>query len=601
MDTKITVFIILIGILSTLCQLLGWWFRIPSILFLLITGALLGPLTGFLDPDKLFGDLMFPLISLAVSVILFEGSLALKFNQISDQKNYFLKFIGLGGLVTWFGVSVTTHVVLGADWSLCALIGAMLVVTGPTVIVPMLQAVRPHDNVAQMLRWEGIILDPLGALLAVLVFDFITSGQGQGLWLHSIIYFIKMFITGASIGFISGFLLSELILRYLLPKSLTNIVVLNSVLAVFVIANLCYLETGLLAVTVMGLTLTNRKDIDLTSVLDFKETLSTLLISSLFIVLAARLSFSSLEPMLIPSLVIFTIMQFIIRPFKVMTTTIGSNLNFSHKILLSWIAPRGIIAAAIATLFQMKLSEMGYQHIEFITPLIFLIIVYSVLLPSCTATFLAKFLNVSDPEPNGILIIGANLLARTIAGILTKHNVSVILADSSWDDISTARLEGLTTYYGNPVSEHADFNLNLLGIGKLLAITSNTELGVLAGLRFGSEFGKKNIYYLQTEQEKISNDKYFVAKYHRGFMLFDENVTYEELTLLLQQGGEIRSTILSEQFDYEAYLKINTHQFIPLFVLDSKNKLYVFAKGHTVIPTVGWTIIAAHTKKIIAS
>jgi hypothetical protein len=151
------------------------------------------------------------------------------------------------------------------------------------------------------------------------------------------------------------------------------------------------------------------------------------------------------------------------------------------------------------------------------------------------------------------------------------------------------------------VSEHADYNLNLLGLGKLLAITSNTDLGIIAGLRFSSEFGKKNIYYLQTKQEQMSLDKYLVSKHQRGFMLFDNNVTYEMLNLLFLQGGEVRSTILSEQFDYEAYLKINTHHFVLLFAFDPKNKLYVFAKGHSVKPAVGWTIVAAHKMKITPS
>lgn len=599
MDAKITAVLMSIGLLSTLCQLLAWWFRIPSILFLLIAGVLLGPITGIFDPDQLFGDLMFPIVSLAVSVILFEGSLTLKFNQITEQRHYISNFIILGTLITWVGIGLAVHFILHVDWSLCALIGAILVVTGPTVIIPMLRAVRPHNDVAQMLKWEGIILDPFGAILAVLVFDFITSGQGQGVWLHSIVYFIKMFVTGTLIGFVSGMLLSEFMLRIFLPKFLLNIVVLNFVLAVFVVANYFYSETGLLAVTVMGLTLTNRKGVDLGSVLDFKETLSALLLSSLFIVLAARLNLANLKPMIIPSLIIFIFMQFVIRPFKVLVTTIGSKLDFAHKVLVAWIGPRGIIAAAIASLFEIKLTEMGYQNIAFMTPLVFLIIIYSVLLPSVTATFFARLLKASDPEPNGILMIGANYLARTIAAILKKQNLSVVLADSSWEDISAARLAGLATYYGNPVSEHADYNLSLLGVGKLLAVTPNTELGVLAGLRFSTEFGKKNIYYLQTKHEKLSNEKYLVAKEHRGSMLFGENITYEGLTAVLEKGGEIRSTILTQQFDYETFVKTNTHHYIPLFALDTKNKLHTFAHGASVKPAVGWTIVAAHTEKTL--
>ena len=219
------------------------------------------------------------------------------------------------------------------------------------------------------------------------------------------------------------------------------------------------------------------------------------------------------------------------------------------------------------------------------------------LLPSLTATLLARILKVSDPEPNGILMVGASYLARLIAAILKMQKLPVVLADASWEDISAARLAGLSTYYGNPVSEHADYNLNLLGIGKLLAITPNTELGVLAGLRFSTEFGKKNIYYLQTKQEKLTHEKYLIAKQHRGSMLFGEDVTYEGLTTILEKGGEIRSTILTEQFDYETFVKTNTHHYIPLFAFDTKNKLHIFTGGSSIKPAVGWTIVAVHMEQ----
>jgi NhaP-type Na+/H+ or K+/H+ antiporter len=560
----------------------------------LVTGIILGPVTGFFNPDQFFGPLLFPLISLAVAVILFEGSLTLKFSEIRGQHRYILRFIFVGGAITWLGISFTTHAILHIDWSLSALIGAMLVVTGPTVIIPMLRSIRPQSNIAQMLRWEGIISDPFGALLAVLVFEVIASNQLQDQWLHTVLYFIKMVVSGTSLGLVSGVILSQVLSRHWLPNFLINIVVLNSVLGVFVLANLCYSETGLLAVTVMGLTLANYKTIDLSSILDFKETLSTLLISNIFIVLAARLNFASLLPILIPTLLLFLVMQFVIRPAKVMLTTIGSNLEFRQKLFLSWIAPRGIVAAAIISLFEIKLTNMGFPGANILTPLVFIIIVLSVVLPSFTGTLLAKFLKVNQPDANGVLIIGANFVAREIAKILIKNNVYVLLADSNWVDISEARLEGLTTFYGNPVSEHADYNLSLMGIGRLLSITPNIELGVLAGLRFRKEFGKKEIYYLQTEQEKTSKQKYLVAKQHRGTMLFNQDITYEELERIMRGGSDTRSTSLSEVFDNESYAAMNKHRYIPIFAFNSRHNLVIFTSQKPVKPEAGWTIIAIH-------
>jgi len=596
MDNFITLSIVVICVVSMLCQGIAWYLRIPSILFLLISGIILGPVTGFLVPDKLLGDLLFPTISLSVAIILFEGSLTLNFNKISEQRKNVIKFISIGGIITFIGVSLSAHYIFNINYSMSFLLGAILIVTGPTVIGPMLTAIRPSNKVCQLLKWEGMILDPFGAILTVLVFDVVIRTQSEHLLISAIFYFLKLTIVGGVIGYIFGYLLSKALIKHLIPKFLINIVVLNFVLLSFMISNAIYHETGLLAVTVMGLTLANFKNLDLKEILEFKETLSTLLLSSLFILLAARINLSNLYYVMFPATIIFCLMQFLIRPIKVFLTTRKSELNFGDKLMLAWIAPRGIVAAAIASLFELKLKRMGYNDASFLSPVVFLIISYSVILPSFTGKFFAKLIGANRSDSNGILIIGANALSRKIAEIIQKRNYYVLIADYNWDEISTARMNGLKTFFGNPLSEHAEYNLSLLDLGKMMAITPNTELAVLSGVHFKREIEKNEIYYLQTAKEKNIAEKNKIADSHKGKKLFGDNITYEKLLSLLNSTHEIRSTCITNKYTFEDYLTSNKETIIPLFAFDTKNKLVLFSANNKISPDDGWTIVSMMPK-----
>ena len=582
----------LIGVLAALCQLVAWRIKIPTILFLLLVGIIIGPVSGYFHPDILFGPVLFPLIYLSVAIILFEGSLTLKFDQIRGQGQIVSHLLTIGILISWAGISLVTYWLFAFNWQLSVMFSAIMVVTGPTVIKPMLQAIRAEAKIAHILRWEGIAIDPLGSLLAVIVFGFIVY-EPNGLALqYRLLQFPAMLLGGAALGVINGFLLSEVLRRHWLPEFLQNIVVLNWVILVCVIAGLISDGMGLLAVTIMGIVIANRKYVPLESILDFKETLSTLLLSGLFIILAARTDLARIHELLLPSLLLYLCLQFIIQPLKILVTTWHSDLTWRHKLLLSWISPRGIVAAAMAALFALKLQAVGYHSAVFLTPLAFLVIVYSVVLPSLTARPLAKILGVADPDPTGVLIIGANKVAREIAKILQQHNIHTIVTDASWENISAARLEGLTTFFGNPVSEHADNYLNLLGIGNLLAITPNADLNTLAGLRYRNDFGPKGIYYLQTGTEKRAAKKYLVSTKHKGQQLFGKDITYQQLASLIACGAEIRSTTLTEQFAMAAYQAKNKDKYIPLFAINPKGKLAIFAQHSQIKTEPGWTIMA---------
>lgn len=591
MDNTILLSLAGIGVLGICCQWLAWWARLPAILFLLIVGILVGPVFNILDPDALFGKLLFPIVSLSVAVILFEGSLTLKFEDIRGHGKTVSNLITIGALITWLIIAYSTHYLIDFPFELAFLFGAVVIVTGPTVIIPMLRTVRPNAKITNVLRWEGIVIDPLGALLAVLVFNFIISGQQHNAISSIVITFGSIIFVGFAMGFLSGWLLGELLRKQLVPQYLRNVLTLISVCAVYVLSDTIEHESGLLAVTIMGMTMANMKDMDIDDVLDFKESISLLLISGLFIILAARIEFYQFIQLGWPALGILAITMLVARPVSVFISAIGSDLSFNEKLLISWIGPRGIVAAAVSALFALRLENAGFTEAGLIVPLTFLIIIGTVVIQSATAKFLAKILDVREPPPSGLLIIGAGNVARAIGKELQMHGIKVILTDSTWENISLARMDGLETYYGNPISEHADRNLNLLGLGKVLAISGRSNLDTLACLRFKSEFGVKNVYELKSTREKHIDDKHIVSTRHRGYELFGENVAYGKLAYLLRNGAEIKSTQLSDEFTFEQYLEKYGERVIPLFAIDSKQRIQIFVANGKMKPESGWTII----------
>ena len=584
-----------IGLIGVACQWLAWWLKLPAILFLLLAGIVAGPVTGFLNPDRVFGDLLFPMISLGVAIILFEGSLSLKLHEITGLAGVVRNLVSIGALVNGVIIAVATHWLVGFSWELAALFGAVVVVTGPTVIMPLLRTMRPTAKIASILRWEGIIIDPLGALLAVLVFEFIVSGQQH----NTLLTFAGTLLTGVALGVAGAYLLA-LILRYhLMPGYLINIATLMLVLGNFTLANVMEHEAGLLAVTVMGIILGNMKELPIKEVVDFKESLSTMMISILFIVLAARLEFTQLATLGTGGLLLLAVILFVARPATVLLATAGSKLSWRERLLLGWVAPRGIVAAAVAALFSLRLGELGFPQAELLVPLTFLVIIGTVVLQSATARLLADFLGVSEPEPRGVLIVGANSVARAIAKALNDRGFRAMLADTNWDDISQARMDGLPTYFGNVVSEHADRNLDLVGIGRLLAMSRRPALNALACLRYRSEFGANHVYSLLTPDEKRATEKSAIGKEYACTRLFGDDITLVKLASLLSKGAEIRVTHLTESFTFEAYMEKYQGKAIPLFALNPKGHLRVFTPHSELRPLPEWNIIGLLPAEVI--
>jgi NhaP-type Na+/H+ or K+/H+ antiporter len=575
-----------------LCQWAAWRVKLPAILFLLLVGVAAGPGLGLLDSDALFGDLLFPFISLSVAVILFEGSLTLQYHQIVKLKRVVQSLISVGLVITWLITATATRLALDFPWGLALLFGAITVVTGPTVIVPMLRTIRPKASVANILRWEGILIDPIGATLAVLVYEFILAGIAGSALGNTVAAFGLLVGLGLFLGSITGYVYGLLLRRHWLPEYLHDVATLGVVFMVFALSNHLQHESGLLTVTVMGIWLANMKGVPVEKILNFKESLSVLLITVLFIVLAARLDVDRLVTVGWRAIFIFLAIQFLARPLSVMLASLRSGLTWPERHLLAWIAPRGIVAAAISALFAIKLEAAGFAEAGLLVPLTFIVIIGTVVLQSSTAGPIAAWLGVSESDPRGVLIIGANPVAQAVAKALNGEGFRCLLVDSSWDKISKARMDGLDTYFGEPVSEHAERNLDLVGIGKMIALSSRGPLNALACMHYRMELGQNSVFALQTSEDGDVTDDRKASSHRCGHLLFGREITYSRLAGWFGKGWVLRKTGLTDIYGYEAYLRSYAGGIVPMFAITPNGKLRVFTAAEAMRPLAGWSVIS---------
>lgn len=562
-----------IGVLSLFCQWLAWRVRVPAILFLLATGIACGPVLHYLNPEDVFGDLLFPMVSLAVAIILFEGSLTLRFSDIRGHSTMVRNLIPIGALVTGTIGTLAAHWALDIAWEIALLFGAICLVTGPTVIAPLLRSVRPSAKLANILQWEGIIIDPVGALLAVLVYEGIVSWGLGNVLSHSLYIFAKTIVVGVVLGAAAGYLNGQVLRKHWIPHYLHNAGTLTFMLGVYALSNEIAHESGLLTVTIMGIWMANMKQVQVDGILEFKESLSVLLISALFIILAARLEFSAITSLGWGLVIVLAILILVARPLSIFLSAIGTDLNVREKLFLSWIAPRGIVAAAVSALFAFQLQSDGYEGAQTLVPLVFMLIITTVTLQSLTARPLAKLLGVAEPAQFGFLIMGANQVARMIAKELQKHEVPVLLADTNWENVRQARMDNLKVYFGNPISEHASNQLNLTGIGNLLVISPYKHMNSLATYHFLDWFGDYDSVFSLAEGEQDQKARYQTAeKIQQTRGLFD-GVSYAKLASLASQGYTIKTTQLSDTFSYSDFSEQHQHEALVLFIIDSKDHI----------------------------
>lgn len=585
MNDSLLYIIAAIIVLGVLAQWLSWRMRVPSILALLLIGIVIGPVTGLLRPDEMFGDILFPMVSLGVALVLFEGGLTLKFSDLRGHGAAVSNLVSWGAVLNWLLIAAGTWLIAELSLEMALLLAALLVVTGPTVINPLLRTMRATPEVSQLLRWEGILIDPVGALLAVLVFQFIFTGT------ESYLLLLQSIGVGVLAGAVAALSLAFLIRRHWIPEYLLNAIALSWVVMTFACSNYLAHESGLLAVTIMGVWLANTRGVDMSDVLSFKESLSILIISMLFIVLGARINPADI---LATGWTGFAVLMVVLlaRPIVVWACTLGGKYNWRERALVAWVAPRGIVAAAVSSLFALRLQDAGYAEADLLVSYTFLIIIVTVVLQSFTAGYVARLLGLVEEEPRGILIVGANQVARTIGKALLQQGFRIKLTDTHWHDIQTARMEGLDTYYGDPVSAHADHHLELEGIGRLFAMSPRPALNTLATIKFRQEFGRNRVFTLRMAEERDDSEKRRVAESFRAPRLFGEDVTQQKLASLIAQGAELRATLLTENFALADYENVWNNSHIPLFAIDKNNHLRAYTDGFQPDVKPGWTLLS---------
>lgn len=574
--------------LGVVCQWIAWRMRLPAILPLLLAGVALGPGFGLLDPDQYLGELLFPVISLGVAIILFEGSLTLRFSDIRNVKGIILNLTTIGVLVTWGVMAAAAHYLAGLGWELSLLFGALVSVTGPTVIVPMLRSIRPSARIANILRWEGILVDPIGAVLAVLVFEFIHTGQES----ESILEFGRVVMLGTVWGVAGGAALAQVLKRHLFPEYLKNYASLAFVLLIFTASNALGAESGLIAVTVMGMVLANSSEISIDELISFKEHLTVVLISMLFILLAARLNFDELAAIGTAAALILAVALFLARPLSVLVSSIGTGISGREIALLSWIAPRGIVAAAISSLFALKL-EPEIPEAGVIVPLTFTLILGTVVVHGLTAGWLARRLELSSSGEQGVMLTSANRVSLLIGEALQLNGIKVMVADTRREGLQKARMAEMKIFFGDPLSEHADRHLDLTGYTTLMATSRNTEANAMVCARYRHEFGPQNVFSLRPTGPDERDERKGLARGLRSSPLFGADVSWSMLASMDSKGAKIRSTRLTDDFDFEAYNAEQKDKSINLFALDPSGRLKVFGGDHHQLsPQAGWTVVS---------
>jgi len=577
--------IIILGIIA---QWVAWRLKLPAILPLILIGLLVGPISTLFteDGEKLIqpiwngevglfpGDGLYYFVSLAISIILFEGGLTLKRSEISNVGPVISKLITVGTLVTFFGAGIAAHLIFDLSWQISFLFSALIIVTGPTVITPILRNIPLKKDVSAILKWEGILIDPIGALAAVLVFEFISVGEGQAYTKTALIEFGKILLFGCSFGFTFAHALAFAIKKNFIPHYLLNVVSLSVVLLVFVQSDVFAHESGLLAVVVMGMVMGNMNLPNLKELLYFKESLSVLLISILFILLAANINISDME--LINNYntaILFLVIVFVIRPIGVFLSSRGSGLMLNEKLFISWVGPRGIVAAGIASLFGSKLMAKGEVGAEYITPLVFMIVLGTVLLNATTARLFAKWVGVFLDRSEGILIIGASKASRIIANYLHVNNRHVVVIDNNEANIQKCKNMGLDAIAANIYSDSLTDNIELNDVGYLMALTGNSEINKYAINKFRKQFGENGSFRL------VNSDEMTDPENSPKEGLFSHTDDFIKLTETVRKFPAIHEIDLKDQEHYEGLIEITKadDHIIPIFLKAPNEELFIIS------------------------
>ncbi|KAB8125781.1 sodium:proton antiporter [Gracilibacillus oryzae] len=590
-DSLLLIFMI-IGILGIGSQWIAWKFQLPAIVVMSIAGLLAGPIFGIINPEQEFGDLYRPFISIAVAIILFEGSLNLKFKEVKGLGKPVFRIITWGAFLSWILGSLTAHYVAGLSWAVAFVIGGIFIVTGPTVILPLLRQSKLKPVPSKILKWEGIVVDPFGALLAVFAFEIIVFLSSDSRDASALLLFFLASLFAVVLGYIFGKVIGWMFESGHIPEYLKSPSMFGAVIACFTIADEVKHETGLLAVTAMGMTLAN---IGISSIKDmrhFKENISILLTSTVFILLTSSLTMDTLKDVFRPEIIIYVLlMLFIVRPLSIFVSTIGTGLSLQEKTLVGWIAPRGIVALTVASYFASVLEDEGFEGASLVTSLTFALVFATVCVHGFSIGWLARKLNLSSEGKPGAIIVGSNRFSVSLAKVMEELNIPVMVVDSSWDRLNRARRAGINHTYGEILSEQMEYSIDFTPYDYLISATEYDSYNALVCSTFIPEFGRKSVYRLSRQNrsgDQLDDLNHTIG----GQEVFSPAEGIEDLKYKLKAGYVLRKTTLTSQYKLETYLRDKHDETVLLFVLKQSKQIEFFTDDRETTATAGDTIVS---------
>ncbi|MEL6542763.1 MAG: sodium:proton antiporter [Pseudomonadota bacterium] len=593
----------MIGVLGIGAQWIAWRTGWPAIVLMLAAGFLAGPVAGefgfrLIDPEAAFGDLLDPAINIGVALILFEGGLSLDLRELRHSGGAVYRLATIGVVVGWALGSVAANQIAGLAWPVAILFGGILIVTGPTVVVPLLRQATVQTRPNAILKWEGIVNDPTGALCAVIAYEyfkFLREAPEASL-VDVVPPLLIAAVLAGLIGYAAARLVAYLFPRGAIPEYLKVPVLFTAVIGVFVLANTIEHELGLVAVTVMGVTLANTGFSSLRSIHPFKENVAVLLVSGIFILLASSLTISDLayldprESVGIRFWLFVLALLFFVRPLTVLISLLGSNVPWNERAFIAWIAPRGIVLVAISGLFSLRLSELGYNDGQVLTALSFAVVVATVIAHGFTIDLAAKWLNVKGDTRPGILIVGSTPWAIALAKQVQALSTPVMVVDSSWQRLGAARREGLPFYHGEILNEATEHNLDLTPYQVLIAATQNEAYNTLVCNEFAYEIGRDSVYQLGENEQ--GDDKHALPEALRGRALFESGFGVDEVAERTAQGWTFRKTKLSDEFDFEQAQEKLPDSTNMLLLVREGGELRFFTHAAKPTPKAGDTILS---------
>ncbi|MBO6527242.1 sodium:proton antiporter [Erythrobacter sp.] len=546
-----TLVIAMVGMLGIGAQWLAWRTGWPAIVLMLAAGFLAGPVLGLFDPEHAFGELLDPMIAIGVALILFEGGLSLDFRELRHAGDGVWRLVLLGGPIAWVLGAFAAHSIGGLEWPVAILFAGILVVTGPTVVMPLLRQSSVKTRPAAILKWEAIVNDPIGALFAVVSYEYfrkVAEAPGSGL-IEVVPPLVIAAIVAGLIGYVAAAAIAWAFPRGAIPEYLKVPVLLTSVIVVFVLSNQIEHEAGLLAVTVMGVALANMNITSLRSIHPFKQNIAVLLIAGIFILLSASLEFEELAYLNWNFGLFLLALLFLVRPATILLSLLGSSVPWNERLFLAWIAPRGIVLVAISGLFALRLEDIGYDGTALIG-LSFAVVVVTIVAHGFTIDLVARLLNLKGSNRPGVLIVGSTPWTISLALMMKELKSPVMVVDSSWQRLALARQKGLPFYHGEILNEATEHNLDLTPYSVLVAATENEAYNALVCNEFAYEIGRDTVFQLGDAVD--DDDRHALPSSIRGRALFDSGFGVEDVNERLARGWVFRKTKLSEEFDFEA-------------------------------------------------